>query len=85
MEVDDAGIVVELQDKGVPLFLESRLEDFFPDEHVVLPLRLTAGSVAAFPAFPPPSRPAIPRSGQASQRGSFRQYRFPVSTISSWY
>jgi len=38
MKVDDAGVVVELQDKGVPLFPELRLQDFIPNEHVALSL-----------------------------------------------
>ena len=71
MEVDDAGIVVELQDEGVTLFLEPRFQNFFPDEHVDLPLRPTAGSAGTGPVFL--SRPAILRSGHSPQRGSVRQ------------
>ena len=64
-------VAAALVGSQVAFFLEPRFQDFFPNEHVALPLRLTAGSAGVGPVFPP--RPAILRSGHSPQRASVRQ------------
>jgi len=79
VEVNDPGVVIELQDERAAVFLKPRPQDFFPDEHC----SLSAAARLSWPGIR--FLPDVPPSGHWPHSGSFRQNLFPVSTMRAWY